>query len=77
MSSKITYSKLEQLADAYGYDDMDDFLAVYVFDSVVPGICTNPDCDFTAEYEPDQREGWCEECSTHTVQSALVLAGLN
>jgi len=45
-------------------------------DSVVPGICTNEGCDFTAEYEPDQDAGWCEECDTGTVASALILAGV-
>lgn len=44
--------------------------------SVVPGICTNDGCDFTTEYEPDQDAGWCEECDTETVASALILAGI-
>jgi hypothetical protein len=36
----------------------------------------NPDCDYTTEVEPDQREGWCEECGTGTVRSGIVLAGI-
>ena len=32
--------------------------------------------NYTAEMEPDQEQGYCESCSTNTVVSALVLAGL-
>jgi hypothetical protein len=46
------------------------------FDSVQPGICTNPGCDYTDEVEPDQANGFCAECETETVASVLVLAGL-
>jgi hypothetical protein len=31
---------------------------------------------YTAEVEPDRRQGWCEVCGTTTVQSGIVLAGL-
>jgi hypothetical protein len=41
-----------------------------------PGICMNPGCLYTAEVEPDQRQGWCEVCGTTTVRSGIVLAGL-
>ena len=34
------------------------------------------DCDFTCEMEPDQDAGFCEECRTKSMQSALILAGL-
>ena len=33
-------------------------------------------CDYTAEMEPDQDQGFCEVCGGNTVTSALVLAGL-
>ena len=48
-----------------------------IMDSVNPGICMNPDCDYTIEVEPDQNEGWCEECNSNTVKSfsELVLEG--
>ena len=36
----------------------------------------NEDCDFTCEMEPDQDAGFCEECCTNSMQSALILAGL-
>ena len=65
--------KLEDLADASGMS-VDELLENAAIDSVVPGICTNSGCDYTAEYEPDQDAGWCEECETGTVASALILA---
>jgi hypothetical protein len=66
--------KLERLAEEYGITP-DELVLEFGTDSIVPGICMNDGCDFTAEYEPDQREGWCEECDTRSVASALVLAG--
>lgn len=40
-------------------------------------ICVNPDCKAMAEnMEPDQDEGFCEECRENSVVSVLVLAGL-
>ena len=45
-------------------------------DSVNPAICMNEDCDYVCEMEPDQDRGWCDECSTNTIKSALVLAGI-
>jgi len=34
----------------------------------------NEGCDYTAEMEPDQDAGYCEECRTNSMQSALILA---
>lgn len=67
--------KLRKLAGIYG-TDRTSLIETYVLDSVVPGICMNDECDYTAEYEPDQAEGWCEECEMGSVASALMLAGL-
>jgi hypothetical protein len=67
--------KLNQLADLEGME-VDEMLEQATFDSVAKGICTNPDCDYTTEVEPDQTEGYCEACGTQTVQSCLILAGL-
>ena len=67
--------KLDQLVDSEGYDSLDDLIAATISDSVSPAICLNEGCDYTAEMEPDQREGWCEACGTNTVASALILAG--
>ncbi|MEO6191608.1 MAG: hypothetical protein ABIS20_01245 [Thermoanaerobaculia bacterium] len=71
----VRKSKLEELADAWGMS-ADELLENAAMDSAVPGICTNNGCDYTAEYEPDQDAGWCEECNVGTVASALILAGV-
>jgi hypothetical protein len=69
-------SKLQQLTDDWGYADTMDMLEHATFDSVAPGICMNPDCDYSTEVEPDQDRGWCEVCETGTVKSCLILAGI-
>lgn len=68
-------SKLYDLALAW---DMTPAALIeeYAMEDVVPGICMNPDCEYTTSCEPDLRAGWCEECGTRTVRSALVLAGI-
>lgn len=67
--------KLNTLAEIEGMDVM-EMLEQATWDSVSPGICTNPNCDYTTEIEPDSYDGWCPECNTNTVKSALVLAGI-
>lgn len=69
-------TKLEQLIEIEGYDSIEALAQAVVCDSVSPGICTNEGCSFTTEVEPDQDRGYCEECGTQTVKSALVLAGI-
>jgi hypothetical protein len=69
-------TKLNTLAENESFASVTELLEACAHDSVNPGICANPACDYSTEIEPDQREGWCEECRTSTVQSALVLAGL-
>ena len=69
-------NKLETLMDIEGYNDVYDLLDELMTDSICPCICINPDCDYTCEVEPDCTNGWCENCSTPTVQSALVIAGI-
>lgn len=64
---------LEQLAESEGMD-VDQMLEEYAFDAVVPAICR--DCGATYNMEPDQTEGYCEECKSNTVVSCLILAGL-
>lgn len=68
-------SKLQELADIEGLS-IDELFEQATFDSICPGICRNPDCDYTTEVEPDSVEGWCEVCKTNTVTSALRLGGL-
>lgn len=67
--------KLKQLAD---YEDLDvmEMLEQASYDSVAPGICDNPGCDYVATVEPDCDAGECEICGTFTVKSCLILAGL-
>jgi len=64
---------LVELADQYGFGDILDFLEEYAIDSICPGICKNG-CGYSTEVEPDQTEGWCEECETNSVISGMVLA---
>ncbi len=71
--------KLRTLLDIEGVEDQDEdgkieFWTRVRLDSHCPGICMNPGCHYTVEVEPDQREGWCDECGTDTVKSALILA---
>lgn len=75
IKESLRREKLEVLADAWGMT-VDELLAEWALDSVVPGICTNDDCEYTTTYEPDQDAGWCEMCDTPTVASALILAEL-
>ena len=69
-------SKLDTLIEIEGYASLEELAEAVFSDSVSPGICMNAGCDFTTEVEPDQNRGWCEQCSTNTVTSAVVLAGL-
>lgn len=73
--ANLEASKLENLASAWGMC-VCEFIEEYALDEVVPGICMNPDCEYTTRVEPDEREGYCEACGTPTVRSGAVLAGL-
>jgi hypothetical protein len=68
--------KLAKLVEIEGFESFEALAEAVVGDSVSPAICINEDCNFTCEMEPDQQRGWCDECSTNSMQSALVLAGL-
>lgn len=57
-------------------DEWQTFLQETIFDSVSLGICTNEDCSYTTEVEPDCDSGYCEECDTCTVASILILEGI-
>ena len=77
-SLSIQNQKLRTLLELEGYDPDDPMEALedWTYDSTVPGICKNPNCDYIAHYESDQSRGWCEECSANTVVSGLILAGI-
>lgn len=72
----IVTGKLARLMEIQGYDDELKLFAAVLCDAVSPGICVNLGCDYTTEVEPDQDRGYCENCRTQTVRSALILAGL-
>jgi hypothetical protein len=74
-ATALQEAKLARLAEEYDCST-GELLIEYGLESVVPGICMNEGCNYTTEYEPDQREGWCEECDTETVTSFLVLMGM-
>jgi hypothetical protein len=76
LSSQVRQEKLAKLLAAEGFDTLEDLAQAIVSDSVSPAICTEPDCDYTSEMEPDQGAGYCESCGKNTVVSALVLAEL-
>ena len=79
MSAKMHRAKLAKLIDIEGFADENALFAASLNDSVSPAICCNPenpDCDYTAEMEPDQDRGWCEECQAGTMVSALMLGGI-
>lgn len=68
--------KFHLLAEQWGYDDPWRLVQANLIDSVSPGICMNPLCDYSTEVEPDSDAGWCEMCHTQSVTSVHVLAGV-
>ena len=79
LSESERRAKLQRLCEIEGFPTADELFAAAISDSVCTAICCNPDrpeCEYTAEMEPDQDAGWCEECGRGTLVSALVLGGL-
>jgi hypothetical protein len=79
MSPEMRRVKLAKLVEIQGFDNADALFAAAISDSVCPAICCNPEipeCDYSAEMEPDQDRGWCEACNANTVVAALVLSGI-
>jgi hypothetical protein len=72
----LRQAKLVKLVEIEGYDRLDEMIQAVLSDAVSPAICTNEECDYTCEMEPDQDAGYCEECHTNTMKAAPVLAGL-
>jgi hypothetical protein len=68
-------AKFSELMEIEGFTDELEFMEHCNSDSICPAICINPGCSNTNEYEPDCREGWCEDCNENTMQSALVILG--
>jgi hypothetical protein len=69
-------TKAEQLAQDWGYEDEYEAAEELITDSICPGICMNPDCDYSTEVEPDCSTGYCEECDTQSVQSLFIIMGI-
>jgi len=67
--------KLDQLSEQEGLS-VDEMLEEGTFNSICPAICMNVGCNYTASMEPDQDRGYCEDCNTNSMKSALVLAGI-
>ena len=76
LSQQEKRCKLRELARDGGHASVVEMFKACVTDSVSPAICTERECSFIAEMEPDQDRGYCEACGGNTVVSALVLAGL-
>jgi hypothetical protein len=76
LSTQVRQQKLAKLLAAEGYETLEAMAAAVLSDAVSPAICTEPDCDYTTEMEPDQDAGYCELCGKSTVIAALVLAEL-
>jgi hypothetical protein len=72
-TNKEKQNKLRRLASLEGHDNIIDLLEDSIFDSLVPGICMNEECEENYNYEPDQDQGYCEVCETNTVMSCLRL----
>jgi hypothetical protein len=76
LSTDEKRAKLNSLARDEGFESVPEMLQASVLDSVSPAICTEADCNYPTEMEPDQDQGWCEVCGKNTVASALILADL-
>lgn len=57
-----------------GCENVGEFLEMFGYAPMMPGICTN--CGEVYYYEPDQYRGWCDGCEANTVKSGLALLGL-
>ena len=66
-------SKIQTVMDTYGYTNLDELMADFMMAGAVPGICQDPNCDNIEEYEPDQRNGYCNECGKKSVKSIIEI----
>jgi hypothetical protein len=58
LSEEMRRAKLAMLVELEGFADADELFAAAISDSVCSAICcnpANPDCDYTAEMESDQK----------------------
>lgn len=68
-------TKLDELLEIEGLD-FESAMEQYGLESVVPGICMNPDCTYTTDVEPDCTKGYCEDCGTQSISSLNILMGI-
>jgi hypothetical protein len=76
---KYAYSEqqlLDQLIDDFGFESEEELIQQALMDGTSGGICTQANCGYTTDVEPDQDQGWCEMCHTNTVISGCILAGV-
>lgn len=66
-------SKIKTVMSAYGYTNLDELMADFMMAGTVPGICQSETCDNIEEYEPDQRNGYCNECGKKSVKSIIEI----
>ena len=66
--------QLMRLCEIEVYQNPLDLLQAAMADSVSPASCMTEGCEYTAQMEKDQDEGYCEACGGNTVMSALRLA---
>ena len=67
MDVTLREQKLAKLLEIEGYDTLEELLEAVFSDAVSPAICSDRDCSYTCEMEPDQDRGYCEECRTNTM----------
>lgn len=69
-------TKLDTLYSNWGVTDRMAALEHFMFDGLCPAICMNDGCDYTTDMEPDQDHGWCDDCGTNSMKSAMILEGV-
>lgn len=60
-----------------GFEKVADLLASYKNKPIVPGICTDNFCDWIMNVDCDETADLCPHCETYTMQSILLLSGIN
>ena len=66
-------SKIQKVMEVYGYTNLETLMYDFMMAGAVPGICQEPNCDNIEEYEPDQRNGHCNECGKKSVKSIIEM----
>ena len=66
-------SKIDIVLETYGYTNLDELVADFMMAETVPGICQSETCDTIEDYEPDQRNGHCNECGKKSVKSIIEI----